>query len=423
MFASFGAAISVNLFFGRRPNCNCFGQLHSAPIGKGTLCLNALLLGGALFLVARGQDAYTPSFIDLIAVLTVTELVLATVAALVFVACATTTWFLLQLYKQNGRLLERIEALEARSLGQPKNAPAASTIESPKADLNVGIAAPDFELEMLSSGRKALRDLITPQKSLLLIFIDPGCGPCTFMLPTIARWESDYGDVLTIAIISRGKRDANLRKIGSRQITNVLLQKDREVANAYQCYGTPSALVIDSHSLIASSVAQGSDQIESLARNTYGKAIAALYRPLKLGSSAPDLVFKGLSGDIRKISDFKGNRLAMLFWNPACGFCARMLDELIAWERFHGDGAVALLVVSQGPIEANRRMGLRSAIVLDDDFVAGRVFGAGGTPSAVLLDENGVIASAVAVGAEQVFSLLGKERSLPMVAEAATVDA
>ena len=52
-------------------------------------------------------------------------------------------------------------------------------------------------------------------------------------------------------------------------------------------------------------------------------------------------------------------------------------------------------------------MGLNAPILLDDSFAAGNAFGAEGTPSAVLIDEDGQIASAVAVGADAVLALLG----------------
>ena len=52
-------------------------------------------------------------------------------------------------------------------------------------------------------------------------------------------------------------------------------------------------------------------------------------------------------------------------------------------------------------------MGLSSPVVLDQHFAAGRAFGAGGTPYAVLLDEEGKIASEVAVGAQAVLELAG----------------
>jgi hypothetical protein len=52
-------------------------------------------------------------------------------------------------------------------------------------------------------------------------------------------------------------------------------------------------------------------------------------------------------------------------------------------------------------------MGLSSTIVLDEGFSAGRAFGASGTPSGVLVDAEGKIASELAVGATQVLELAG----------------
>jgi hypothetical protein len=75
-----------------------------------------------------------------------------------------------------------------------------------------------------------------------------------------------------------------------------------------------------------------------------------------------------------------------------------MLADLKAWEANPPDGAPKLLVVSQGIVEAIRAMGLRSPVVLDQGFTTGRAFGARGTPSAVLVDAEGRIASQLAVG-------------------------
>jgi hypothetical protein len=95
----------------------------------------------------------------------------------------------------------------------------------------------------------------------------------------------------------------------------------------------------------------------------------------------------------------------VLFWNPDCGFCQRMLPDLKAWEARRPRGARRLLVVSSGEIEANRALGLRSTVLVDPDFRAGYAFGASGTPSAVLVDAGGRIGSEVAVGAEAVLAL------------------
>jgi hypothetical protein len=52
-------------------------------------------------------------------------------------------------------------------------------------------------------------------------------------------------------------------------------------------------------------------------------------------------------------------------------------------------------------------MKLSSPVLLDQNFATGRAFGASGTPSAVLVDAEGRIASEVAVGAPAVLGLAG----------------
>ena len=58
----------------------------------------------------------------------------------------------------------------------------------------------------------------------------------------------------------------------------------------------------------------------------------------------------------------------VLFWNPGCGFCRKMVDELKEWEANPPKGAPRLLVVSTGTVEANQALGLQSTTVLDEGF-------------------------------------------------------
>ncbi len=90
-----------------------------------------------------------------------------------------------------------------------------------------------------------------------------------------------------------------------------------------------------------------------------------------------------------------------------------MLPDLKEWEESPSEGAPKLLVVSAGAVEANKEMGLHCPVLLDQQFATGRAFGASGTPSAVLVDEAGKIASEVAVGASAVLKLAGAVRTGP----------
>ena len=72
-----------------------------------------------------------------------------------------------------------------------------------------------------------------------------------------------------------------------------------------------------------------------------------------------------------------------------------------------------LLIVSTGTVEANQALGLASPTVLDEGFKTGRAFGASGTPSAVLVDAQGRIASAVSVGGPNVLAMARGEAAPP----------
>ena len=125
----------------------------------------------------------------------------------------------------------------------------------------------------------------------------------------------------------------------------------------------------------------------------------------RIGDPAPPLTLPDLTGTTVDLAAFRGHPTLVLFWNPACGFCQQMLDDLKAWERRPPEGAPRLLVVSSGTVEANQAQGLRSRVVLDEGFTIGRAFGATGTPMAVLVDADGKVASEVVTGSPAVLAL------------------
>jgi hypothetical protein len=82
-----------------------------------------------------------------------------------------------------------------------------------------------------------------------------------------------------------------------------------------------------------------------------------------------------------------------------------MLPDIKEWEQNRPEGAPRLLFVSTGMEEVNWEMDLASRVVLDQPFSVGQAFGASGTPSAVLVDAEGKVASEVAVGAPAILEL------------------
>jgi peroxiredoxin len=164
---------------------------------------------------------------------------------------------------------------------------------------------------------------------------------------------------------------------------------------------------------VASEVAVGAPAVLALAGvapdpASNGSAGAqAVPAAARIGEPAPPVKLPDLGGSTVGLPDFKGTETLVLFWNPGCGFCQRMLDDLKTLEADPPEGAPEILVVSTGTVEDNKAMGLRSPVVLDEGFSTGLAFGASGTPSAVLVDSEGKVASEVAVGAPAVLELAG----------------
>jgi len=434
----FMAGIAVNLARGRKPDCHCFGQIHSEPAGWSTLARNTVLAAVAAFVVWQGRSDAGRSALGWLSDLTTAERAAVAIGVAGLVLAAVTLWLLLQLVAQNGRLLSRLDGLESRIaqnaatgfVDGADGAIAAAGVAAPLG-LPAGSPAPVFSLSGLYGETLTLDALRAQAKPVLLAFADPGCGPCTVLMPDLGRWQRDLAGTVTLAVISRGTVEENRAKSIEHGLTHVLLQQDREVAMAYQSYGTPGAVLVRADGTIGSAVAQGSEEIRALVARARGDQPLAL--PLlpavpvaamqangnghgptpcpqcgrvhdqaapapaempavaPIGQPAPKLALPDLTGKAVDLADYRGRETLVLFWNPGCGFCQQMLPDLKAWEANRPQQAPALLI--------------------DEGFGAGATFGANGTPMAVLIDAAGNVASAPAAGADAVFGLAGGKAS------------
>jgi peroxiredoxin len=423
----FVVGIAANLARGRTPDCHCFGQLHSAPAGWSTLIRNLILAALAGLVVGLGPQYPAPNVLGWFGALALAQRIELLVGVVVVALLAVESWVLLKVLSQQGRLLLRLEAMEARLTenGLPPLPAPTESAASPVTGLPVGTPAPAFALSTLTGERVTLEALRALGKPVVLIFSDPGCGPCTALLPEIGHWQREHATTLVVALMSRGTVEANRPKVTEYGLTHVLLQQDREVAEAYQAYGTPSAVLVRRDGTIGSPLAAGADAIRALitsalnlpvpsalptAASADGNGRGAAPAPgqpagPQVGETAPEFMLPDLTGKQVGLADFRGSRTLVLFWNPGCGFCQQMLADLKAWEARPPEGAPRLLVVSTGTVEANALMGLRSPVLLDQGFSAGSKFGANGTPMAVLVDAEGKIASELAAGAPAVLAL------------------
>lgn len=404
----FSAALGVNLARGRQPDCRCFGQLHSTPASSRTLVRNAALATLAAFVAWNGwRDAGTSALV-LVQGLRITE-----IAALIVLTLSA--GFGYELFRQHGRLLVRLDALEqSGSSGELATAP----VEV--AGIALGQPAPSFRLERLDGESATLESFLARGRPVLLLFTNPRCGPCRALMPEVEAWQREHGEALTISLVSEGSVEENREYAGEPRI-DVLVQTDREVAAAYRVSGTPSAVVVGQDGRVASGVAPGAAAIRALVARAvddrpfpppapHGGAEKGDAPPRELDTGVPvgvrvDFRSRNLEGDEVALADYRGRRILLIHWSPHCAFCQRIAPDLASLRPGLEREGTQLILASTDDREANRalaeRHDLRAPILLLDGSPPD-AFRQLGTPVGYLLDEHGKVAMPLAVGANEV---------------------
>ncbi len=212
LLSVFILAIAVNLARGRTHDCHCFGQLHSKPLGWSTLLRN-LVFALAAGLVLRQTSTRPVESIGTI------FLEWKPFQWLLLIAGIAGTLIMLFNYRQRTLKAKEAPATEPEPQGLP-----------------VDSFAPLFELPAYDGGSKSLSQLLAHGQPLLLIFTSPTCGPCVALFQEIKDWQHAHRDRLTIALISKGTIKDNFVNVARYGLGEVLLQKEREVAEHYRAW-------------------------------------------------------------------------------------------------------------------------------------------------------------------------------------------
>jgi len=371
-------------------------------------------------------------------------------SVIAWLAIAVIGWLGWQLLKQNGRILLRLDELEKRL----------NELEFGKSDepegLPVGTEAPLFELPKLNGELGSLAQF--RGKPALLIFFNPDCGYCRGLLPRLAPHSegqaprvpnSDHNQLgpglvdlsppvdekPQLLFITTADAEKNRRLFAEHEVRwPILLQKQSEVADAYQVNGTPGGYLVDSQGRIASALSMGGEALLALAEAKPERDQSTLARGpngpedrvqrfrnrsltrskikrdgLKGGTPAPDFRLPRLDGlgDVT-LSDLRGRKVLLVFSSPGCGPCNALAPELAKFHRQHPE--MELVMVSKGERKENRAKvrehGLTFPVVLQQQWEISRRYAMFATPVAYLIDESGIIARDVAVGGEAIAGLL-----------------
>jgi uncharacterized membrane protein YphA (DoxX/SURF4 family)/peroxiredoxin len=244
LLLGFTIGIANALVHSRAPDCHCFGQLHSAPAGTGTLARNGTLLLIALFVSARGPG---PAIDTWISQRSPAELsVSAAIATLVLTAAGLAS---LAERRQRTRTRARWEQVRERS------------------GLPIGSVAPRFELPGACGPSLSLDSLCARGQPVLVVFADVDCCACEVLLPHVGRWQQALARRLTIVLISDDDTETAKRVLCERYgIADVLLQSNFAMSDTYLMRGTPSAVIVGSDGSVASDTATGYQMIHALVR-------------------------------------------------------------------------------------------------------------------------------------------------------------
>jgi len=368
LLAAFTVAIARSLAQGRAPDCHCFGQVHSRPVGRGTLARNVALFACAAF-VAGASAAW----------------LLGAAGVVIVALIAFAVW-------------------SSRRPAQPEASPSDPAATGlPRFGLPLGVPAPDFELDGDDGRRRSLSSLLAGDRPLLLVFTAAGCVPCESLLPELAGWQRRYRDRVTIAVIARGDRERNEGTAREHGLDLALLGERAEAAaDAYRAHGTPMAVLVAPGATVASQTVAGTAAIATL--------VAHATRPVpdvtaRIGEPAPALILDDLAGNPVPLADLYGEPLVALFWSPTCAYSRQMLPILHAIEESPPAAAPRVVVISGGDPGSLREQAIRSTVLLDPEGRAMRAFEAPGTPMAVLV-QDGRIASDIHAGAGAILELI-----------------
>ena len=206
--AALTGVIIWNIGHGRRPDCHCFGRLSAGAVGLSTVGRNALLAVGALAVGLGGRNGW---FLVAIGVI------------------ATGLW-----------------------LGPPTRR---------RWNQRTGAKVAPFSLSDGNGGTWTLDDLVGRARPLLLVFTQPGCGACQFLMPDIARWQADGRT--TVAVVTGGPEVEPAADL-ALDSPPPLMDSKRRVFAGFSIDATPAAVLIDRDGRLEAKPAFGAGEIENL---------------------------------------------------------------------------------------------------------------------------------------------------------------
>jgi peroxiredoxin len=165
--------------------------------------------------------------------------------------------------------------------------------------------------------------------------------------------------------------------------------------------------------------------LESGVEGLHDEWEANLPQGLQAGEVAPPFELANLDGDLHSLDEFRGSRVLLIFFSPDCAFCQEMAPKIAALPWDGGEGRPVPLLISLGEAGKNRAFmdehGIRCPVLLQDGETGAvaAAYRAEGTPVGYLIDEQGILATGLAEGADDVLAMADPGYVPPPVQKAA----
>jgi thiol-disulfide isomerase/thioredoxin/uncharacterized membrane protein YphA (DoxX/SURF4 family) len=137
---------------------------------------------------------------------------------------------------------------------------------------------------------------------------------------------------------------------------------------------------------------------------------ATEWEGLPIGAVAPSFELESYAGGKQSLADLLafGKPVLLIFTSPKCPPCIVLFEEIKDWQQSHEDH-LTIALITRGTIKDNfvniARNGLGHVLFQNEQEIS-NLYRAQGTPTAIVVNSNGTIASRVAGGAVDVRKLL-----------------
>jgi len=179
-----------------------------------------------------------------------------------------------QLFKQQGRILLRLDELEARTSTAHASAEHTSS-EAEVPGLPLQSEFPGFSLPDLTGTAVSLQDFRS--RRVLMVNWNFDCGFCDSIAPQLASLEPSFQQRnVQLLLLAHGESGANQQGAAEHGLKCPILLVNGQQGGGFENEGTPVAYLVDEEGRVAAPVARGADRVLTLALEIAGPQPEAL---------------------------------------------------------------------------------------------------------------------------------------------------